>query len=561
MRAFGLLAITLLFILPAIAATAAGPAADARQQHREAARDYHAALEPGYYLKGTISRSGAEGSFEGWHYEHRNLVHQTFGDLVWSDYSFGGSIWTTANFTLPYEVEPEDVPYSRSIHLLNTGRYLEDEFWPYFEFVGEDAAGYNFIFAPPDLPPVEVAVKNDPPDPGHLLIMKLEFRRAEHDPECYSRRIYQHYAQDPAGPVYVERETGREFDASGETVSFIEYTIDTLEWLESEPEDLKFDTTRQPIFAGTAAMDSAVSIHLGNEQGILYVPVTFAGSERTFMFMLDTGATQTLMTPDAAAASGFRASMVMPSHGHGSRADFELGLCTTASLGESGAETTAPLGGFAATRLEEGSELVAMLESVGFDGIMGIAPLHQYVTIFNTVDRQLTLVPPHLFDPALIMNERTLVFDLDAEDLVYIPAELNGWLTGELMIDSGIQEKFALLEETLDYHGVFAEVIGSQEHMVVGGRRDFEYVEIESLKLLPSEAPPGVPDIVITNGRGYVSEDDLGALSARQLLGFFGSGFFMDARLTFDLFNQKLYVELPAPPPSFPSIDDGLRPE
>lgn len=534
-------------------------AADADQikaQHREAARRYLDALEPGITLGGTVVRNESAGEFNAYHYEGAWLVEQRFGPISWRGYTGPEGSWSGSNYGLPYEVEPSDSPANSAMEIMTDGRYLDDPYWEHFNYVEETAGGFVFGFTPPELPPIEVLLYSDPAEPEYLQVMSLAVPLAQHDDACVTYRAYYYYVQDEAGRILTARETGREVDAGGETINYVEYLVEDTGWPEARPAGMQFDFTRQPFSQSAAALEAPVKIPARTERGYFIVPLTFAGSDETFWFLLDTGASSSLFAPDAAAAAGLEPVLSLPTHGHGSRAEFALGMCTAASLGEAGSDSQAPLDGFTATAIPEGNDVLDAFGFYGVSGLLGIAPLHQYVITFDHPGRELLLTPPQLFDPAQLPQEHTYIMELDVEDLVYCPARVNDELEGEVVIDSGLQQDLALLRETAEFNGIEMQTIDERANTVVGGVRNFEYVAIPSFELLTLGIPEGHRELRMETAMASLTEDDHGTLSGRGLLGFVGMTMFIDVKVTLDLFGQRMYYEVP---PEMVAVEDAAE--
>ena len=276
------------------------------------------------------------------------------------------------------------------------------------------------------------------------------------------------------------------------------------------------------------------------------MPGTFEGAEETLYFLLDTGASASLFTPRAAATAKLGGALIVTGHGHGSRSEFELGLCTTASLGAVDAEERAPLAGFPATAIPtENRDLIATLESYDASGILGVSVLHQYVVTLDHPAGTLTLTPPHLFGGKDDVPTPNIEYWLDVEDLIYLKGRINEQLEGEIIIDTGLQQDLSLLRETLEANGLTLEKVGERDNTVLGGVRSFDYVHVPLFELGP---------LAMVDKVASVTEDDRGTLSSRGVLGFIGIPLFIDGRVTLDLFGERMYIEPPSELGYFPGL-------
>jgi len=529
-------------LIPGLAS--AGEAQKIRSAHREAALKYLSSMSGGVMLEGTSLRNDSPGTFTAYHFDRDWLVTQQFGDMAWSGYSGEHGSWSGSNYGLPYQVEVEDNPANTVMEIITDGRYLEEPYWEHFHYVDEDAGGYNIKFTPEGLPPVDIVLYSDEDMPEYLQIMSIELPLAPHDDKCVRYRSFYYFKVDEEGRLLTMRETGREIDHAGESINFVEFKVTERTWLEERPEELTFDFERTPFSKSAASLDAPVDVDININGGYFLVPVTFEGSDEEFWFLLDTGASSSLFSPEAAEAAGLEPVLTLPTHGHGSRAEFTLGMCKTASLGRADADK-APLDGFTATRVPDGNSLIDAFKFYGTAGILGIAPLHQYVTTFDHPNKTMTFTPPHLFDAEQLLNSHTYVMELDVEDLVYCPAKL-GDLEGEVIIDSGLQQDVALLRETVELNEIELEIVDQRNNTVVGGVSTFDYVVVPSFEIQTLPPPEGHRPLLMSNIVASMSEDDHGTLSARELIGFVGMTMFLDVKLTIDLFGQELYYEVPA---------------
>jgi hypothetical protein len=530
----------LLIILALVLAPFAAHAVDGealKAAHREAAQKYLDSYEKGLHMAGTVQQNDSTGTFSAYYLNDRWFVQQAFGDLEYYNLTSPDGMWDGSNYTLPYELTAKDNPAVAVVSLLADGTYLEEPYWSAFNYVGEEAGGYVFTFAPEGMIPVKVVLFADEDDPEYLQIMSTELKLAPNDPDCYTHRTYYYYKVDDQGRFLLERETGRDIDSQGQTENFIEFDTETVEAISALP-DLGYNFRRIPPGGVSLNQTAPATIPVDVTNQYFVIPVTFAGSDKTWHFILDTGASTTLMTPAAAETAGMTYSLTVPTHGHGSKVDFKVGLCKTATLGEAGSAAQMPLAGFVATRIpDDKQDLLKLLAMYGVDGIMGNSPLHQYVITFDHPNSQIIVYPPQLFNPGQDVHPQSVVFELDTEDLIYTKALLNHDIEGDVVIDTGMQDDLSLLEETVNAHGLKLEKVSEKDATVVGGTRTFNQVMVPSFAIGPFE---------LTNQIASLTNDDRGTMAARGLLGFIGVTMFFDTRVTLDLFGERMYVEPPA---------------
>jgi len=539
-----IVAIAGVLLLPLVAGAAAVD--DIKAGHKEAAQRLLDSFSQGVKLSGLVTQNESEGSFIAYFYDDRVLVTQHFGDLASVTYSDENGHWSGSNYSLPYMLTAEDNPASIVLSLLSDGSYLEGPLWECFTYEGEEAGGYNFRFEPPGLPPVKVVLFSDPEDEQYLQMMSAEVPLAPSDPDSIKYRSFYYYDIDEEGRVFTRRETGREIDYDGSTVNFTEFIVEDIEMLADEPAELTFDMARKPVGNPGEALSGAVEVPVRTDSGYILVPLTFAESGETRYFLLDTGASASLFTPEAAELAQLGGELLVTGHGHGSRSEFELGLCTTAAVGTADADLLVPLAGFPATAIPtESRDLLLTLADYDASGIIGVSMLHQYVVTFDYPASTITLTPPHLFDATRDVPTPNIEYWLDVEDLVFIKGRINGAVEGEVIVDTGLQQELSLLKETIELNEIELTKVGEQSNTVIGGVRVFDYVEVPVFELGPLE---------LYNTIASVTEDDRGTLSARGVLGFIGLPMFLDGRITLDLFDERMYLEPPSELGYFPGL-------
>jgi hypothetical protein len=532
-RAWPLLVALLLQLL----GTSAFAQDDIRELHRRISREMTESIRSGLVLKGVIDQNGSPGSFEAFFYDGEYLIRERFGDLESVSYKSKEGVFSGGNHSLPYRIEPGDSPASTALGMISSGSYLEDPLWEQFTYVGEQAGAYRFRFTPEGLPPVDVLLYSDDEAPEYLQLMSTEVGLAPEDSHSIRHRSFYYYSVDSDGKLYTSRETGREIDHRGLTVNASDYKVESVERVSQRPAELTFDTRRLPLGGAGAELSGPVTIPVDTQSGYFLVPVTFQDGT-THRFILDTGASASLLAPGAAQAAGLQTSVVTTAHGHGTRQEFELGMVRGAKLGLGDGDQV-ELQPFPATRIPASSrDVLEAMNQYGCSGILGLSPFHQYVVTLDHAAKQLILHPQQLFDPASSLPVGKLTYSIDAEDLVYVTARINDQLIGKIALDTGLQQDLALLKETMELSGLTFQKVGEATNTVIGGKKDFDYVNVPSFDL----GPLRLQDKVAT-----ITEDDRGSLVARRILGFIGLPLFIQARITLDLFSERMYIE---PPPA-----------
>ncbi|MCB1216445.1 hypothetical protein KDL44_03580 [bacterium] len=523
----------LIALLPATAL--AQGTADVKEMHREAAQRYFESFDSGLLLSGRIEQNGSEGEFRAVFHDDVWIVKYSYGDLKSISYYGEKGNWAGSNYTLPYQIEAQDNPSNAVMNLLASGDYLNEPYWDDLHYIDEDAGGYNFVFSPEGLPEVKLVMFSDRNDPEYMQIMSSEVRFAPEDAESLTYRTFYYYTTDDDGRLITEKETSSELDQNGNRVNFTEYIVDGSEVVEEIPEEFSFDFERHPVGEPQQLAPEGVDVDIVVKNGYMFVPVSFEGSDNTHYFLLDTGASASLFSPAAAADANFETSLNTKAHGHGSSADFSIGLCSSAYIGTADGQHV-KLSGFPATVIDPGSSqtLIDTLGSYGASGLMGVSMFHQYVSRFDLAGSRITLFNADNFDPDAVLSRPYAWLELDVEDLIYALGRLDNSVLGEVVIDTGLQLDLALLSETLEHYGVELEKQYSGESTVVGGVRKFDFVNVPSFDIGP---------LHLENKIASLTSDDRGTMSGRLLLGYVGVFFFQQQRVTLDLFNQKMYIE------------------
>jgi len=522
--------------------------------HREAAQKFLDQMSKGVMLSGTVDQNGSKGEFKAYFLNGESYVRQAFGEVDSITYSGAQGYWTSSSTSLPYQFEAQDNPANMSLSLLSDGSYMEEPNWSLFTYSGEDAGGYNFEFRPVGLPAVKIVLYADPEEPQYLQLMSAEIQLSPNDRHSSTYRSYYYYQSGPNNGIYTQRETGRELDSSGRTVSFSDYNVTEIAPMTALPAEAQFDFERKPPGNAGSTMTAPVDIPVDTSKAYFLVPITFEGSDKTWVFLFDTGASASLLSPAAAAAAKLGEDLLVPGHGHGTTVDFHVGLCKTASLGRADAppEQHVALTPFPAASISESNrDVLEALASYGADGIVGVSLLEQYVMTLDHGASKITVIPKQLFDMNTMVKRPNIEYILDAEDLLYITGAVKDGqgkaLKGDIALDSGLQINLALLRETVEFEGLSLEHVGQRNNTVLGGVRQFDYVKVPLFDL----GPLSWTDVIAS-----LTEDDNGSLSGRGALGFVGVPLFFGSRVTIDLFAQRMYIE-PGDPEKFKQQMEG----
>jgi hypothetical protein len=503
--------------------------------HREAARRNLELYQQGLKVSGTVQHNGSHGVYTAYYLKDRKLVTMQFGELKYYDYACSAGFWAGTNSNLAYKLTPEDQPAAAAASLLADGDYLDEPYWSSFTFACEDTSGYVCNFAPVGLVPIKVTLNANPADPAYLLISSTEQRLAPLDPECYTQHSEYFYELDNRNHLIPQREIDSITGPQGQRIKSVDLAVEHTRKLTAFPE-LPFSLARVPQASIRQELAGPVTVPVEFGIGYFIVPVTFPDSAKTWHFIFDSGASAMMMTADAAAAAGLNPVLNMNGHGHGTITQLQAGVCRRMSIGEAGSGLQVPFSDLEAAQFGDGQSvaLQCLLRLYGLDGILGSPILHQYVVTFDQPHKQLTFYPPGQFDPQADVHPASAILELDVESLIYADAVLNDSIHGEVIIDTGMAEDFALLEETVSANGLALAKLGERTGAMLGGSRTYDLVRVPSFALGP---------YIVHDHQASLTSDSEGQFSARGLLGFVGNPLFQNTRVTIDAFKQLMYIE------------------
>lgn len=271
------------------------------------------------------------------------------------------------------------------------------------------------------------------------------------------------------------------------------------------------------------------------------------GSELALKF--DTGANIGLLRRDIAARFGWQPQGALPVSGHGGSADLQFLRAGGISLG--GVELApytcgvmpglnGPLPGepgyeyHEARIADEENSLDSRLREEGIDGLLGTSLLNSFVVHVDYPARKLTLYDPAVFDAREQLAPGYLDLPLHRDALPFTEVTVDSKLSGGAFFNTGARPYFNLALWALDEHKIMYPIESIATGMSIHGLQVFGIIRpgvvalgelelIEPYTFLESLAPGDEPD------------------SAR--MASFGSEFFHEHAVTFDLHNKRVYIE------------------
>src|SRR5438105_3377016 len=305
-------ALLLPLCLAAAPAQTSQSGAQIKAQHHVAAEKYFSNLKAGVKLSGPVLQNDSPGTFDAYFLGDTSIVRQHFGELEDVSYSGPQGDWVSSNTGLPYQFTDHDNPATATLNLLSNGTYLDPPYWDKFKYVDDVAGGYNFTFSPDGLPPANVVLYADPAEPQYLQLESVQIHLAPTAPDSDTYRSFYYYKPDKDGKLFTARETGRELDSTGQTVTFTDYNVQKIDPISAIPTESQFNFERKAIGGAGSELTAPLEVAVDTSSGYFVIPVTFAGSDRTWNFIFDSGASASLFTPDAAAAAQLNSVIKVP---------------------------------------------------------------------------------------------------------------------------------------------------------------------------------------------------------------------------------------------------------
>ena len=145
---------------------------------------------------------------------------------------------------------------------------------------------------------------NDPELPNYLQIMQVQVAISPSDPESYTYRGSYYYETDDAGRPVIVREVAKEYDHTGNTASEKNFLVEDMQQITAAPDGLTFDFERDAVGDGRATIAAPIDIPVRASELRFMVPMHFDGSDKTYYFLFDTGASASLLSEEAATAAG-----------------------------------------------------------------------------------------------------------------------------------------------------------------------------------------------------------------------------------------------------------------
>jgi hypothetical protein len=262
----------------------------------------------------------------------------------------------------------------------------------------------------------------------------------------------------------------------------------------------------------------------------------------------DSGANVGLLRRDSAWRLGLRPAGHEAVNGHGGTARLQFAVLSGVHLGAAEVPpfevaVTADDGGpkpgqpgydyYQARIKDRSASLDGSLDEDGVDGLLGTSLLNNYVVRIDYAHRQLTLFGAAQFSPALL-GAPAEELPLTRSALPFTAVTVDGTLHGGAFFNTGARPFFSLEQWALDRAHATYPLLGVARGLSIHGPQAFGIVrpgvvELGSLKLerpttLLERQTPGEPP------------DDTRIAS-------FGSEFFHDHVVTFDVPHEKVYVQ------------------
>lgn len=250
-------------------------------------------------------------------------------------------------------------------------------------------------------------------------------------------------------------------------------------------------------------------------------------------FKLDTGANVGLLRRDVAKNLGCRLLGEEQVTGHGGKAEVQYTRVSGLKL-----NGRIPIPDFPAAVLTDGGKLEENMAEGNVSGLLGSLILNNYVVKIDMRRRRISLYPLQDFEPQRHLggNYEALAFHRAA--LPWLEVEVDGRISGGAFVNTGAQPLFTLYAWAIDRAGISYEIENIGSGVTIHGRTAFYIIRPDLVKL---------GSISITQPLTFVENLAPGEEPKQQRIGSFGNSMLTDRIVTFDLFNEMLYIEDGAP--------------
>jgi hypothetical protein len=278
-----------------------------------------------------------------------------------------------------------------------------------------------------------------------------------------------------------------------------------------------------------------------------------AGQQLALKF--DTGANIGLLRRDTAGRLGLAPQGAQVVSGHGGSAELQVALVRGLRLG--GVELPPYAAGIAAAptgpapgtpgyeyyqaRLQgtHPPGLDDTLRKEGIDGLLGTVLLNCCVLRVDYRHQQLTLFDSATFEPQARLPAGTPALPLYRNSLPFTEVVVDGKLHGGAFFNTGTQPLFNLQAWALDREAMSYPVEGIATGMSIHGPQMFGIIRPAAVEL---------GGLRLVQPATYLEMLGPGDAPDESLLASFGSAFFHDHVVTFDLARERVYIEADAKP-------------
>jgi hypothetical protein len=299
----------------------------------------------------------------------------------------------------------------------------------------------------------------------------------------------------------------------------------------------------EPLPAESFSMASAPAIAVpALPSGRLSVPFRLVDDDITLdlrasdgkplVLKFDSGANVGLLRFDVARRLGLAAGGSQPISGHGGTA--ELGLVKLEHLTLSDVELP-PFSAAVIPQEQPGepTSLTASLQEAGVHGLIGTILLNAFVVTVDFQAKTLTLYEAHTFAPETTVPGAT-VLPYYRNGLPYTNVVVDGKLKGGAFFNTGARPYFNLEVWALDREGLEYPIEDFATGISIHGMQLFGMIRPRQVEL---------GGLVIKQPRTFLEMLGPGDPPEPSRMASFGSEFFHDHRVTFDLYHERLYVE------------------
>ncbi len=440
----------------------------------------------------------------------------------------GTDHWYGSDLVLPYSVDGEESTdvSQQFVQYMNyqsddQRKYMQGADWIPLQF----RTGFHVLqYSPSEMSEVLLMIDNE----SYLLRGMLQGNERRLQASSIFRYMqFDDWQQFAGACLYPTTILMRKFGPEGPIGRDRSYTTSSVARTDKLPA-ADFMRRSSPAIASPALPSVPYQLPFSFVDDSIIVSATGPQGQR-LRFKFDTGANVGLLRRDVADSLGCRLLGKEEVTGHGGTADVQYTRVSGLKL-----NGRIPVPDFPAAVLTDGGRLEDSMEAGNVSGLLGSLILNNFVVRLDMRRRRLFLYPPDEFDPKLHLGSNYQSVDFHRDSLPWVDIEVDGSISGGAFINTGAEPQFTLYAWAIDRAGVNYEIENIGSGVTIHGRTAFYIIRPGIVRLGEQE---------IHGPLTFVENLAPGEEPKPQRIGSFGNSMFADMIVTFDLFNEKLYLE------------------